>query len=104
MVRCAFSKDDWLPNAMFRPLIQVSRETDAALAVTSYLYADSQQASFVVDDGRRKYQAVHNVVTDTWQITNSRGQIVGGETQKGWAIRNACEMAFARIEALEAAE
>jgi hypothetical protein len=48
MVRCAFSKDDWLPNAMFRPLIQVSRETDAALAVTSYLYADSQQASFKV--------------------------------------------------------
>ena len=46
IVRCAFSKDDWLPNAMFRPLIQVSRETDAALAVTSYLYADSQQASF----------------------------------------------------------
>lgn len=59
---------------------------------------------YVVDDGRRKYQAVHNVVTDTWQITNSRGQIVGGETQKGWAIRNACEMAFAKIEALEAAE
>lgn len=53
---------------------------------------------YVVSDGRREYRAIHNVVTGTWHITNSRDQIIQECSQKGFAIIAACEMCFAEHE------